>query len=245
MSLDGGVVVKVLLVAGLWLAGWGARGWPATVLPDAGVPGQFVAATLAVWNPYVAERLLQGHWSLLVGYGCLPWVAATVLRMRSARTAPLWIEVCAAGVLDRAGRADTDRPDAGRDGGAGLRRWRQDPAGRARCARSPGSVRRLLAALPWLTAAAVSGSLSSSQADGVPAFAARAEPGLGTLGQPGQPGRHLERRGRTCLPDNAFRGGGDRRAAGRGGGGPADVRFARRPRFRCSSLPPSLWWCRR
>ena len=56
------------------------------VLPDAGVPGQFVAATLAVWNPYVAERLLQGHWSLLVGYGCLPWVAATVLRMRTSRT---------------------------------------------------------------------------------------------------------------------------------------------------------------
>ena len=83
MSLDGGVVVKVLLIAGLWLAGWGSARLAAAVLPDAGVPGQFVAATLAVWNPYVAERLLQGHWSLLVGYGCLPWVAATVLRMRS------------------------------------------------------------------------------------------------------------------------------------------------------------------
>ena len=81
--LDGGVVVKVLLVAGLWLAGWGSARLAAAVLPDAGVPGQFVAATLAVWNPYVAERLLQGHWSLLVGYGCLPWVATTVLRMRT------------------------------------------------------------------------------------------------------------------------------------------------------------------
>ena len=40
----------------------------------------------------------------------------------------------------------------------------------------------VLAALPWLIAAAVSGSLSSSQAAGVPVFAARAEPGLGTLG---------------------------------------------------------------
>ncbi len=39
-----------------------------------------------------------------------------------------------------------------------------------------------LAASPWLVASAVSGSLSSSQAAGVPAFAARAEPGLGTLG---------------------------------------------------------------
>ena len=39
----------------------------------------------------------------------------------------------------------------------------------------------VLVALPWLTAAAVADSLSSSQAAGVPAFAARAEPGLGTL----------------------------------------------------------------
>ena len=40
----------------------------------------------------------------------------------------------------------------------------------------------VLAALPWLVAAAVSGTLSSSQAAGVSVFAARAEPGLGTLG---------------------------------------------------------------
>ena len=59
--------------------GLGSARLVATVLPDAGAPGQFVAATLAVWNPYVAERLLQGHWSLLVGYGCLPWVAAVLV----------------------------------------------------------------------------------------------------------------------------------------------------------------------
>jgi hypothetical protein len=39
----------------------------------------------------------------------------------------------------------------------------------------------VLVALPWLTAAMVADSLASSQAEGVPAFAARAEPGLGTL----------------------------------------------------------------
>ena len=73
--LDGGVVVKALLMLGLWLAGWGAARLVAAVLPEAGLPGQCVAVTIAIWNPYVAERLLQGHWSLLVGYGCLPWVA--------------------------------------------------------------------------------------------------------------------------------------------------------------------------
>jgi hypothetical protein len=39
----------------------------------------------------------------------------------------------------------------------------------------------VLVALPWLAAAMVADSLASSQAEGVPAFAARAEPGLGTL----------------------------------------------------------------
>ena len=45
---------------GLWLAGWGAARLAAAVLPDAGLAGQFVAATIAIWNPYVAERLLAG-----------------------------------------------------------------------------------------------------------------------------------------------------------------------------------------
>src|SRR5271165_4725723 len=81
--VDGGIVVKALLVAGLWLAGWGAARLVAMVLPEAGIGGQFVAITLAIWNPYVGERLLQGHWSLLLGYGCLPWVATTMLTLRS------------------------------------------------------------------------------------------------------------------------------------------------------------------
>lgn len=179
--VDGGIVVKALLVAGLCLASWGSARLVATLLPDAGVPGQFVAATLAVWNPYVAERLLQGHWSLLVGYGCLPWVAATVLRMRSARTTPLWIEVCGLACwIALAGLTPTGLMLAATVGlvcslapGSGR--------GRALCA-TIGVCAAALAALPWLTAAAVSGSLSSSQAEGVPAFAARAEPGLTTLG---------------------------------------------------------------
>ena len=59
----------------------------ATVLPESGAGGQFVAITLAIWNPYVGERLLQGHWSLLLGYGCLPWVATTMLALRSTESA--------------------------------------------------------------------------------------------------------------------------------------------------------------
>ncbi|MBU9762470.1 hypothetical protein FR943_01210 [Mycobacterium sp. TNTM28] len=177
--VDGGIVVKVLLVAGLWLAGWGAARLAVTVL-GAGGPGQFLAATLAIWNPYVAERLLQGHWSLLVGYGCLPWVAAGVLRIRSTPPGPaalcglvFWTAL--------AGLTPTGLMLAATVAlvcvvapGDGWRRLRV-------AALALGSA--VLAATPWLVAAAVGGTVSSpDSAAGVHAFAARAEPGLATVG---------------------------------------------------------------
>jgi hypothetical protein len=173
--VDGGIVVKALLIAGLWLAGWGAARLTTVVLPDAGLPGQFVAATLAIWNPYVAERMLQGHWSLLVGYGCLPWVAAAILRLRGADGSwwPVlfWTALAGltpTGLLLAAAVAVTCSLAPG--------------PGRSRLACAAVSLgAAVLAALPWLVASAVAGSLSSSQAEGVGAFAARAEPGLGTL----------------------------------------------------------------
>ena len=173
---DGGVIVKVLLIAGLWLAGWGAARLAAVVVPEAGLSGEFVAATLAIWNPYVAERLLQGHWSLLVGYGCLPWVAAATIRLRAGDgvvwSLVFWIALAGltpTGVLLAACVAVVSAlvPGAGRS--------------RLTCAAvSLGAA--ILSALPWLVASAVSGSLASTQSTGVTAFAARAEPGLATIG---------------------------------------------------------------
>ncbi|OBK50371.1 hypothetical protein [Mycobacterium sp. 1081908.1] len=180
--LDGGVVVKALLIAGLWLAGWGAARLVATALPDAGAPGEFVAITLAIWNPYVAERLLQGHWSLLVAYGCLLWVATAMLRLRTAADAgrSAWFGLAfwvALGGLTPTGLLLTVAvalvcvavPGAARP------RWL--------CAAAASAV-ALVAAAPWLTAAVLGSSLkahTAANALGVNAFAPRAEPGLGTL----------------------------------------------------------------
>ena len=183
--LDGGIVVKALLIIGLWLAGWGAARLVSTVLPDAGIAGQCVAATIAIWNPYVAERLLQGHWSLLVGYGCLPWVAAATLRLRGhadvaearfgATVFALFFWIALAGLTPTGLILAAMIALA-----AGLARG----GGRSRlfCAAvSLGAA--TAAALPWLVAAAVAGGWASTvDESGVPAFAARAEPGLGTLG---------------------------------------------------------------
>ena len=176
--LDGGVVVKALLVAGLVLAGWGAARLVDAVLPEAGLGGQFIAATLAIWNPYVAERLLQGHWSLVVGYGCLPWVAATVLRLRTGSGSwwglAFWIALAGltpTGLMLAAAVAFVCAAAPG------------DGCRRSRVA-AVTLVVSVLAALPWLVAALVGGSVTSSPdvSAGVNAFAARAEPGLGTLG---------------------------------------------------------------
>jgi hypothetical protein len=188
--IDGGVVVKALLVLGLWLAGWGAARLVAAALPCAGTSGQVVAITLAIWNPYVAERLLQGHWSLLVGYGCLPWVATAVLTLRSGHTTSgatggvgffalaFWIALAgltptglmlAATVALVCVAVPVEGPDGARP------RWL--------CAAAVLGT-ALVAALPWLTAAAVGSSLSTPKAAstlGILAFAPRAEPGLGTL----------------------------------------------------------------
>ena len=179
--VDGGVVVKALLVLGLWLAGWGAARLVEVALPCAGAPGQFVATTLAIWNPYVAERLLQGHWSLLVGYGCLPWVATAMLTLRTTGAGRMgffglafWIALAGltpTGLLLAATVALVCVSVAG----AGRPRWW--------CAATALGA-AVVAALPWLVASVLGASLTAHTAAnrlGVEAFAPRAEPGLGTL----------------------------------------------------------------
>ncbi|MCX8560389.1 hypothetical protein OS122_05705 [Mycolicibacterium mucogenicum] len=170
--VDGGVLVKALLILGLWCAGWGAAKLAASVL-DAGLGGQLVAVTVAVWNPYVAERLLQGHWSLMVGYGCLPWVAlssdlCTISRGergKSCTNLVFWIAL--------AGLTPTGLLLALVVALVCSRTWRGVWVA---LAASIG------AALPWLVATVVARSVLPVASAGVPAFAARAEPGLGTLG---------------------------------------------------------------
>ena len=177
--IDGGVVVKVVLMAALFLAGWGAARLAAQLLPDAGLPGQLVATTVAIWNPYVAERLLQGHWSLLLAYGCLPWVARAVVRLRTGpadraawASAMFWIALAGltpTGVI----LAATVALVCIAVPGTGIARIRCGAA---------ALVIAVLAASPWLTASALGTALGSSQSSGLAPFAARAEPGLGTLG---------------------------------------------------------------
>lgn len=169
--VDGGILVKILLALGLWLAGWGAARLAAHLVPAAGVPGELVAATITIWNPYVAERLLQGHWSLLVGYGCLPWIALTVIRLRTATGIGAWCPL--AFWIAVAGLTPTGTVLALIVGLA---------VATDRRSRLGVLSISVLAAMPWLVASGLGTVVPAGDEAGVHAFAARAEPGLGTLG---------------------------------------------------------------
>jgi len=81
-SVTGGMLLqKVVLLAIPAFAGWGAALLVRDV-PRSGVVAALAAATLYVWNPFVAERLVLGHWPLLIGYAALPWLVRSCVRVR-------------------------------------------------------------------------------------------------------------------------------------------------------------------
>ncbi|MFC8526378.1 hypothetical protein [Nocardia sp. NPDC057227] len=174
-TLDGGLVVKAILLLALCSAGLGAAVLARRLL-DAPLSAQLVAVTVAIWNPYVAERLLQGHWSLLTGYAALPWTVLAALRLRDRHgtgRARLAAWAALALCLAAAGLTPTGALLAGV-----LALLTVGPR------RIPGTALLWLGtAAPWLVAAALSGSAGEhSDPAGIAAFAARAEPWLGTLG---------------------------------------------------------------
>lgn len=81
--VPGWVWETLALLGALLLLGTGV----ARLLGGAGLVARAVGATVAVWSPYVAERLLLGHWSLLLAVGVLPWALATADDARRARPA--------------------------------------------------------------------------------------------------------------------------------------------------------------
>lgn len=159
------VLQEAILVAVVVLACIGAwRVSPARTLTGAGL-----SALLYSWNAYVAERLLMGHWSLLVGYAVLPWLLRASGRVRTAGPWPvvLWCAVGAAaaptsGVLTLvvawAAAVLVAQP-----------RW-----SRVVCLVGP-----LVVNLPWLLAGLASSGLLNTSRIGTDVFAARADTPLG------------------------------------------------------------------
>lgn len=179
------------------------------VLPGdaaAGLSGLWLrlpAVVGAVWNPFVVERLLQGHWSVLAGtaavmsmpvllassgalggaLGGAPGrrrVAAACAALAAAGLTPTgWVLAVLAGAVSLFSGGAGGGDSAGDSAGPAAR------PGRRVCAALALVATAVVTALPWLlaTALAPAGTGTAPTAGtGVSAFAARAEPGIGTFG---------------------------------------------------------------
>jgi hypothetical protein len=165
--LDGAVVGRLALLAPLIAVGAGA----ACLLGSRLVAARLAACTVAIWNPFVVERLALGQWALVWAYAALPWLILAMARLRG-RSARFGIAVALA--------AASITPSGGLIAGAtaiamalGLRRGPRELAATGALA--------LVLQLPWLIPALVSPAAATSDPAAVAAFSARAEHSGGVL----------------------------------------------------------------
>jgi hypothetical protein len=87
--LPGALLQDLVLLAALVVGGLGVD---RLLVPlDLGLPARLAGLTLWQWNPYVVERLVLGHWPVLVGYAALPWVLHGASRWRVEGRCPVWL----------------------------------------------------------------------------------------------------------------------------------------------------------
>lgn len=79
MLLEKAILLSIPVLAGLGML---------RLLTDVpALSARLVAATLAAWSPFVAERLVIGHWGLLLAYAMAPWALASALDLRRGSVA--------------------------------------------------------------------------------------------------------------------------------------------------------------
>ena len=130
-----------------------------------------MAVTLYEWNPFVAERLVIGHWPVLIAYAALPWVIEGARDWRRSGRIParLWFLVPLASLSASAGLTTAIALVAFAlvpSGSRALRRW--------------VAVALLLAAAnaPWLVAGLLHASTALTDPDGARLFGLRGEGSL-------------------------------------------------------------------
>lgn len=83
--VPGMLLQKLVLLGALMGGGLGA----VRLAPTESLVGRLVAVSAYQWNPFVAERLLIGHWTVLLGYAVLPWVVVLARRWRTTGLLPI------------------------------------------------------------------------------------------------------------------------------------------------------------
>ncbi|MEV0802679.1 hypothetical protein AB0I34_33625 [Kribbella sp. NPDC050281] len=175
-ELTGGQVLnKLVLVAIPLLSGLGLTALWRELRLGGALPGA-AAATLYMWNPFVAERLRLGAWALLLGYAALPWLVRSALRLRRGEGWPGFVLASAGCALTASGGI------TGLLVGGLILLWRP----RVKSLWPLGAA--VLLNAPWLMAGLAHTGNATTDPDSVTSFAARNEgyggvlPTLLTLG---------------------------------------------------------------
>jgi hypothetical protein len=158
--VPGMVVQKVVLLGSLVAGGLGA----VRLVPDLAIVGRLAVVSVYQWSPLVAERLLIGHWPVLIAWACLPWVLLLAQRWRQTDVLPAALPLvvvlgslsASAGVVTAVGLV------AGAVGGPAIR-W------------VVASGLALAANAPWLVAGFLHAGSATTSAAGAAPFALQAE----------------------------------------------------------------------
>ena len=169
-------LVQTIVLTGVFL---GAAAGAARLVPSWSLPARAAAAALYAWNPFLYERLVMGHWGLLISYAALPWVARAAIDLRAGKDGSvprlvLSLAVAAAGnpsggviaaLVALGVAAAPPRPRSG---------------GRANAVLVAGVA--LVVNAPWVVPSVLRPGGVPVRPEGVEAFAARPDGPLGTLG---------------------------------------------------------------
>lgn len=83
--VPGALLQRIVLVGALLLAAGGAL----RLVGDS-LAARLSAVSIAVWSPYVVERLWMGHWTMLLAYGAVPWLVVAGRRTAATGRTPAW-----------------------------------------------------------------------------------------------------------------------------------------------------------
>lgn len=172
-SVVTGEVLQKLALAGILL---GAMLGAGRVLPDAGTGTRVVAASVYGWNAYVFERLVIGHWPILIAYAALPWLLVLGRAVRRGRGG------AAAAGLVLVGLASMT-PTGGLLAAALFGALTLVPGGRqGRRTRTVVGIAVVLLQAPWVVPSVLRPDPAVSDPAGVAAFASQPDSPAGLLG---------------------------------------------------------------
>jgi hypothetical protein len=98
-GLPAALVQRLLLLGALFVLALGA----ARLMRARPLAAQLATATFALWNPFVAERLVLGQWPLLIALAGFPWLVSALTDPGGARTSTLVLALAATAFSPAAG----------------------------------------------------------------------------------------------------------------------------------------------